>query len=219
MRISEVIYANPSLIGMILVSGVTTSSPKIPIPFDKKNRININYSLVDMKNAIGRYSIWVDSENDYKNTSTNIKMKKRAFNVSGEHNFDDSWSLRGSFSYAITDKDLTNLSSSYTSYDNLYNNYKYTNKYLASLNYNKGKWNGGLDVEHYTGLDERYFSDNKFTVLNMHVNYKITKEMTAYFVMNNITNEAYETRANATYGIGTFPMEGRNFLIGVNYKF
>lgn len=187
--------------------------------FDKKNRVSINYSLVDMKNAIGRYSIWVDSENDYKRTSTNIKMKKRAFNVSGEHKFDDSWSLRGSFSYAITDKDLTNLSSSYTSYDNLYNNYKYTNKYLASLNYNKGKWNGGLDVEHYTGLDERYFSDNKFTVLNMHVNYKITKEMTAYFVMNNITNEAYETRANATYGIGTFPMEGRNFLIGVNYKF
>jgi len=192
--------------------------------FDKKNILNINYSLVDMKNAIGRYSVWdpdggKDNKGDYVAAATNIKMKKRSFNINGEHKFDDAWSVTGSYSYAITDKDLTGLSSSYTSYDNLYNNYKYTNKYLAGINYSKGKWNGGIDLEHYTGLDTRYFSDNAFTIFNMHLNYKINKQMTAYFVMNNITNEAYETRANATYGIGTFPMEGRNFLAGINYKF
>lgn len=187
--------------------------------FDKKNSVNVNYSLVDMKNAIGRYSIWSDINDKYENAATNIKLKKRAINIGGEHRFDDTWKINGSFSYAITDKDLTNLSSSYTSYDNLYNNYKYTNKYLLGLDYDKGKWNGGIDLEHYTGLDERFFSDHAFTVWNMHVNYKITPQMTAYFVINNIGNEAYETRANSTYGIGTFPMEGRNFLLGVNYKF
>ena len=35
--------------------------------------------------------------------------------------------------YAITDKDLTNLSSSSTTYDNLYNNYKYTQTLLYSF--------------------------------------------------------------------------------------
>ncbi len=187
--------------------------------FDAKNSINVNYSLVDMKNAIGRYSVWNDSKGDYVASATNIKMKKKSFNISAKHKFNESWALKGSYSYATTEKDMTNLSSASTTYDNLYNSYKYTNKYLASLEYDKDKWNVGLDVEHYTGLDERYFSSNKFTVLNMHLNYKVNKDMTTYFVMNNITNEAYETRANSTYGIGTFPMEGRNFLVGINYKF
>lgn len=187
--------------------------------FGPKDRINVNYALVDMKNAIGRYSVWDEDYGDYKATSTNIKMKKKSLNIQGVHKFNDNWSLTASYSYAITDKSLTNLSSSYTSYDNLYNSFKYTNKYLASLNYEKGKLNGALDVEHYTGMDERYFSDKKATVLNLHLNYKVNKDLTAYFLMNNITNEAYETRANSTYGIGTFPMEGRSFMVGMNYKF
>lgn len=187
--------------------------------FDEKTRINVNYALVDMKNAIGRYSIWDDAKGDYQSTSTNIKLKKKSLNIRGEHKLNDNWTLKASYSYAITDKSLTNLSSTYTSYDNLYNSFKYTNKYLASINYEKGKLNGGLDVEHYTGMDERYFSDNAATIFNLHLNYKISKGLTAYFLMNNITNEAYETRANATYGIGTFPMEGRSFMVGMNYKF
>lgn len=187
--------------------------------FGKSTNVNMNYALVDMRNAIGRYSIWDDAKGDYQSTSTNIKLRKKAFNTGISHRLSDAWTIKGNFAYASTKKDLTKLSSSYTSYDNLYNSFKYTNKYMVALDYNKGKLNGGIDVNYYTGIDERYFSSNHFTVANLHVNYKLKPEWTVYFVMNNLTNEAYETRANSTYGIGTFPMEGRSFVIGMNYKF
>ena len=68
-------------------------------------------------------------------------------------------------------------------------------------------------------MDTRYFSDGKFFILDLHANYKINKNITAYVLANNITNESYETKAVAVEGIGALPMAGRNFLVGVNYTF
>ena len=90
---------------------------------------------------------------------------------------------------------------------------------MASLNYDKDKFNTGLDAILYTGMDTDYFSDNKFFVLDWHANYKINKNTTAYVLVNNITNEAYETKAATSEGIGALPMAGRNFIVGVNYTF
>ena len=48
---------------------------------------------------------------------------------------------------------------------------------------------------------------------------KINDNLTAYLLVNNLTNECYETKAVAKEGIGALPMEGRNFMIGLNYTF
>ena len=65
----------------------------------------------------------------------------------------------------------------------------------------------------------RYFSDNRFLILDWYANYKVEKNWNVYAVVNNLTNRAYETKAVAVEGIGALPMEGINFLIGVNYSF
>lgn len=43
--------------------------------------------------------------------------------------------------------------------------------------------------------------------------------MTLYFAVNNLFNEAYQTKYYAHTGKGAYPGLGRNFMIGLRYKF
>ena len=43
--------------------------------------------------------------------------------------------------------------------------------------------------------------------------------MTAYLVVNNLTNEAYETSYNSWNGVGSSAMPARSVMLGARYKF
>ena len=56
-------------------------------------------------------------------------------------------------------------------------------------------------------------------VTNLNLNYDVKKDMTLYFAVNNLFNEAYQTKYYAHTGKGAYPGLGRNFMIGLRYKF
>ncbi|WP_299448902.1 TonB-dependent receptor [uncultured Phascolarctobacterium sp.] len=186
-----------------------------------KSTFGVNYSLTKLDNTFGKFTVQDDVDpNLYVGKVTNVKSKVKAFGLTYSYRFDDTWSINSSYSHARTDIDENQgTSSELTTTDDLRNSLHYNNKYTSSIDYNKGKFSTGFDFTYYTGMNTKYFSDNQFFVVDWHANYKIDKNLTAYALVNNLTNTAYETKAVAVEGIGSLPMEGINFLVGVNYSF
>lgn len=186
-----------------------------------KSTFGINYTLTKMDNTFGRFS--VPSEEDpeiYKAKTTNVKSDVTSIGLTYNYQFDDNWSINSAYSHAKTEIDLhKGTSAELTTADDLRNSLHYNNKYTTGINYEAGKFSTGLDFTYYTGMDTRFFSDNQFLILDWHANYKVNENCNAYALVNNITNRAYETKAVAVEGIGALPMEGINFLVGVNYNF
>ncbi len=185
-----------------------------------KSSFGINYTYTKMDNTFGSYRVpKMDDPEELEAKTTNIASDIYSIGVNYGYKFDDNWDVNLSYSHARTDIDSKANTSKDATDEELRNSLHYNNKYVASLNYDKDKFNTGLDAILYTGMDTDYFSDNKFFVLDWHANYKINKNTTAYVLVNNITNEAYETKAATSEGIGALPMAGRNFIVGVNYTF
>lgn len=185
-----------------------------------KSSFGVNYTLTRMDNTFGKFRVpKKDDPEELESKVTNIASKVYSIGLSYKYNFDKNWNLALGYSHASTDIDTKANTSANATYEELRNNLHYNNRYTTSLEYSEKKFNTGLSAVMYTGMDTQYFSDNRFLVLDFHANYKIDKNTTAYVLVNNITNTSYETKAVAAEGIGALPMEGRNFLVGVNYTF
>ncbi len=185
-----------------------------------KSSFGVNYTLTKMDNTFGKFRVPKEGDpEEFESKTTNIASDIYSLGMNYGYKFDDNWKMQLGYSHASTDVDTKANTSSGATYEELRNNLHYNNRYTTSLDYTKDQFSAGLDATLYAGMDTKYFSDNQFLVLDFHANYKVDKNMTAYFVVNNITNEAYETKAVAVEGIGALPMEGRNFLVGVNYSF
>ena len=182
-----------------------------------KSNYGVNYTLTKLDNTYGLYK-FVDNAGDEISRTTNIENTISSIGLNYDYSFDDTWSLKASYSHAKDDPKLT-ARSAITTTDQMRNALHFTNKYTTSLNYEKGKFSSGLDMTYYTGMDTRFFSDNRYLILDWHLNYKLNKNTRAYLLVNNITNRSYETKSTTSEGIGCMPMEGRNFLIGLNYNF
>jgi len=193
--------------------------------FSKKTSASINYNYMDMSNAIACMSVWDTDTEDWIDRDLNATQKKQAINLAVQHQFDQNWSLSGSYSHVkeewkskngMTFKPGLEVD---TSLINAYiNAYRPVNQYALDLNYQKDKWNVSLLSSLYSGCSS-LFTASKFFVMDMNLNYKINKNITAYLQVNNITNEGYELKAHSYLGQGAYAQPGRSFLIGMNYKF
>ena len=186
-----------------------------------KSNFGINYTLTNMDNTFGKFTVQSDVDPElFESKVTNVKSKVTSLGLTYGYKFNDKWNVNTSYSHAKTDiKENQGTSSLLTTADDLRNSLHYNNKYTAGISYELGKISTGIDFTYYTGMDTRYFSDNRFLILDWYANYKVEKNWNVYAVVNNLTNRAYETKAVAVEGIGALPMEGINFLIGVNYSF
>ena len=89
---------------------------------------------------------------------------------------------------------------------------------MLDLNYQKDKWNVLLSTSYYTGCSQ-LFTNNRFLVMDLNLNYQINKDISAYLQVGNLTNEGYELFGGSYHGLGAFAQPGRSFLIGMKYKF
>ena len=55
--------------------------------------------------------------------------------------------------------------------------------------------------------------------MDWNLNYQVTKDLTAYILVNNLTNAAYETIYYSHNGIGASAMPARCILVGAKYTF
>lgn len=188
--------------------------------FSAKTSADINYSLLDMSNAIARYSVWDEAQEDWATRSINATQKKKALNLGIKHQFDACWGISASYAYVWEDFHAKNWRNNPddTNVDAMINAFRPTQKYQVDIMYRKDKWSGTLFGEIYSGLNTRYYTNDRFFVLGLGANYQLNPNAKLYLVIDNITNTSYETKISSTYKYGAFPQPSRSFMAGVQYK-
>lgn len=198
--------------------------------FTSNTSATINYGLLNMSNAIARYSIWdpaavnlgaADGKGNWVTRSINATQKKKALNLGLRHELNDNWGIAASYAYVYENFHAKNWKNNPddANIDGMINNFRPTNKYQFDVMYHKDKWSGDFSTEIYSGLNRNYYTDQRFVVLGLHINYDMSKDTRLYFTVDNLTNTAYENRINSTYKYGAFPQPSRSFMLGAQYKF
>mgnify|MGYP002090229675 FL=1 len=192
-----------------------------------KTSVAVHYDWTKMSNAIATLPIWDDTKAQFSNTAVNAKEDKKSFNITADHKFDEHVMLSASYSHMkdewkakngwVLDPDWGYQDSS--DINVAINSLRPQNHYSLNLSYENGKLYTGLLTNWYTGCNTRAFTDKRFLVLDWNLNYEITKDMTAYVLVSNLTNEAYETSYNSWNGVGSSAMPSRCIMVGMKYKF
>lgn len=192
-----------------------------------KTSLAVHYDWTKMSNAIATLPIWDDSKEEFSNTAVNAKEDKKSFNITADHRFDDHVMLSASYSHMKDEWKAKNgwILDPNWGYQNssdinvAINSLRPQNHYSLNLSYENRKLYTGLLTNWYTGCSDYAFTNNRFLVLDWNLNYEITKDMTAYVVVTNLTNEAYETSYNSWNGVGSSAMPSRCVMVGMQYKF
>lgn len=190
-----------------------------------KTSIAVHYDWTRMSNSIATLPVWLNGE--IKSTAVNAKEDKKSFNITLDHQFDDHFTLGASYSH-MKDKWMAKngwvLDPSWgyaneSDINTAINNLRPQNHYSLNLSYENRKLYTGLLTNWYTGCSDYAFTNNRFLVLDWNLNYEITKDLTAYVLVTNLTNEAYETTYNSWNGVGSSAMPGRCWMVGMKYTF
>ncbi len=154
----------------------------------------------------------------------NAKQEKKALNLGITHQFSEHWSVAATYSYlAEKIKAKGNYTIDYGNIkfgvDNMLNKINIPNQYTLDVSYTTDKFNTSLSTLMYAGASTECYTDNRFIIVNWNANYDIRKDLTVYCSVENLFNEAYQTKFYAHTGKGAYPGLGRNFMIGARYKF
>ena len=192
-----------------------------------KTSVAVHYDWTRMSSAIATLPIFDTSTGNITNTAVNAKEDKKSFNVTLDHQFDDHFTLSASYSHMKDEWKAKNgwvLDPSWgyandSDINTAINSLRPKNHYSLNLSYENGKLYTGLLTNWYTGCSEHAFTNNRFLVLDWNLNYEVTKDITAYVLVTNLTNEAYETSYNSWNGVGSSAMPGRCWMVGMKYTF
>lgn len=193
----------------------------------EKTTAAIHYDYTRMSNYVARASIWDIEKNDWGNLYANCKEDKKSFNMTLDHQFNDHFNASLSYDHTknvLKTKGDMVLNPNYilmggANMNTAINRMRPANHYALNLAYENRKLYTGLLANYYTGADDTVFTNNRFLVLDWNINYQVTKDLTLYGVVSNLTNEAYETSFNSSYGRGAAAMPGRCWMVGAKYTF
>ena len=100
-----------------------------------------------MSNAVTYYSVWDSSAADFANKAVNAREKKKSFNITMDHQFDDHWNLSLAYTYLHDkwqakdgmqfDPDISLNSNS--NVNTMINQLRPANHYTANVSYENGK--------------------------------------------------------------------------------
>ena len=174
--------------------------------FNDKASMGISYFESRLNDAIR----WVNTFSGGSPTNIN-REKKRGIELSFRQRLDDAWSYDLAYSYIRTEKD-EGAGSGY-----LWDNTSQPNGYRLGLHYAKGPWRANILGRMGSGLAESRYINSSYAIWDFNVNYDIEKNMTAYFRINNFTDEEYYR--NATAGSYYYPGTGRFYQVGLTCSF
>ena len=190
--------------------------------FSEKTSASVNYNWTHMSNAITSLPYWWAGTMYYH--PINAVEDKKSINLTLDHQFDEHFTMSASYAHTKNEwkaKDGWHLDDGWP-YKDPYdvnrsiNSLRPQNHYSLNMSYENGKLYTGLLTNWYTGCASG-FSDRQFLVFDWNLNYEVTKDMNAYLLISNLTNEAYETSYSSTYGSSSMP--GRCIMVGMKYKF
>lgn len=189
----------------------------------EKTSFGIHYNWIKMDNSIAKLPVVYMGALSY--SPINAKEDKKSINLTMDHQFNEHVTMSLSYSHMKDEwkaKDGWDLDPSWA-YKNpadvntAINSLRPQNQYALNLSYENGKLYTGLLTNWYTGCSKTAFTSKRFLVLDWNLNYQFRKDMTAYVLVNNLTNEGYQTAYSTTYGGASMP--GRCILAGVKYSF
>lgn len=189
----------------------------------EKTSFGIHYNWIKMDNSIAKLPVVYMGALSY--SPINAKEDKKSINLTMDHQFNEHVTMSLSYSHMKDEwkaKDGWDLDPSWA-YNNpadvntAINSLRPQNQYALNLSYENGKLYTGLLTNWYTGCSKTAFTSKRFLVLDWNLNYQFRKDMTAYVLVNNLTNEGYQTAYSTTYGGASMP--GRCILAGVKYSF
>ncbi|MCI5837367.1 MAG: TonB-dependent receptor [Veillonellaceae bacterium] len=193
---------------------------------DDRTSLAVHYDITKMSNAIATLPV-LQRDGTTKSLLLNAKEDKQSFNVTLDHQLANQVTLSASYSHMydkwMAQKGITldpKFDYSTSSDINTAINYlRPANKYSLNITYDNDKLYTGLLINWYTGQNLNAFTAKRFLVMDWNLNYRVTKNATAYIVITNLTDEAYETSYNAWNGVGALAMPGRAIMGGVRYQF
>lgn len=194
--------------------------------FSKNTSVSLNYDYTNMTNAIARYSVWDKAASDFKLKYVNAKEKKQSINMNVQQKFGKHTTLNFNYSHATDDwsakKGMTldpELSWANGNVNSVINRLRPANTYTADLSYENRSFYAALTTNYYTGCSTQAYTDNRFLVMDLSLNYDVNKDISVYASVNNLTNEAWQNVYTNYLGMGAWPQPGRCFMIGMKYKF
>lgn len=191
----------------------------------EKTSVGIHYDLTRMSNAIATLPLIVPDDPTITKGAVNAKENKKSLNLTVDHQIGKHFNITASYSHLKDEwkaKDNWKLDPSWEMYskaniNTAINNLRPKNHYAVNMSYENRNLYVGLLTNWYTGLADYAFTDNRFLILDLNVNYEFSKNLTGYVKVNNLTNEAYQLSYNASYGGGQMP--ARCLWVGMKYKF
>ncbi|MCI5709344.1 TonB-dependent receptor plug domain-containing protein [Veillonella caviae] len=197
--------------------------------FGKNNNtaVAVHYDYTRMKNAVATLPIFDTASGDFKNTAVNAKEDKKSFNITVDHQLNKHITMSASYSH-MKDKWMSkggwvlDPDWGYRNSDDInvaINSLRPQNHYSLNISYDNNRLYSGLLLNWYTGNSTYAFTHRQFLIVDWNLNYEVTKDVTAYVVVNNLLNKAYETSYSTYNGRGSAAMPARSFMVGVKYKF
>lgn len=197
--------------------------------FGKNNNttVAVHYDYTHMSNAIATLPILNNATGGFEETAVNAKENKQSFNITVDHKLNKHVTMSASYSH-MKDKWLSkggwvlDPNWGYNNSDDInvaINSLRPQNHYSLNVSYDNKKLYSGLLFNWYTGNSDYAFTHRQFLIVDWNLNYNVTKDLTAYIVVNNVLNRAYETSYSAYNGRGSAAMPARSFMIGAKYKF
>lgn len=180
---------------------------------------NINAFYNNLHNVIQ----W--STEDYMNYyARNInRQKKRGMELSVNHKLNDHWDLDASYTFTKVENEQG---------DNGYTrDYNYApNYYQFGVRYHNDSWTVSLRGRAATGLAKiagttsygtpaEHYGENRYITMDLTARYKFDKNWTGFASIYNLNNAAYAEYGGAVNGQDSYPMPGRRFIVGAEYKF
>lgn len=151
---------------------------------------------------------------DYSWRVQNIdKQKKRGMELSVNHKLNDHWDLNASYTYVKVDNN-TNDGHGYVRDLNYAPNY-----YQFGIRYHDDSWNINLVGRAANGLSRERFGENRYLTMDLNARYTFDKHWTGFASVYNLNNAAYTEYGGVINGQDLYPMPGRRFVVGAEYKF
>lgn len=204
-RYSDIVKANPNL------NPERSDSFEIGLKkeWNTKTSLNVSGFYVKTKDKV-KYLTYYDNTGavDYKMYNNVDEESRRGVELEVRHQLSSKWSVFGNYTWQtgrIKHKELPNTNASEYAEVN-YDIPKHT--FHAGLEYTSRKWNALWDAQYVSrrqSVDDvtgQYGSEDSYFISNVSMNYKLSKEATIQFGIQNVFNRIFfsdEATAGRTY--------------------
>ncbi len=170
--------------------------------YDDKTLWTLNFFRSSIANAIRWYRSPTYSEVQNLN-----KEEKRGVELALNRTINDNWVYELGYSYIHTKIDEGDGKGLHG--DETFNR---PNGYHAGLHFHRAAWKANVTMNAGTGRNDDYYMAGSYVTWDAGASYDVTKDLTVYTQVHNLTNEGYDLYHN-------YPAAGRWWLVGAKYTF